>query len=229
MLTFLCLFIMFGIFAMLYLESLWSNAITLINVTLACMISLSFFEPVATLAESFAPSFTYFWDFLSLGGLFFLTFGILRACTDFASRTRVKFRPPIEIPGRLIFAFLVSLVMVSFILCLFHVAPLPAAPFSGSFAKAPTSGSIMIFAPDRGLLAFEQMTSRGSLSRGAVAGVAKHANDANLNVNAFDPFADFVLKYRQRRRDLEKLGEVDETRRGIAGLRIAPEDRTPIQ
>ena len=48
--------------------------------------------------------------------------------TDVFSRTRVKFRPPIEIPGRLFMALMVGLVMISFILTSFHVAPLPADP-----------------------------------------------------------------------------------------------------
>jgi hypothetical protein len=75
------------------------------------------------------------------------------------------------------------------------------------------------------LLDFTQMVSRGSLSRSAISGQAVHEKDATRNVNAFDPFAEFVLKYRQRRRDLEALG-VAEDRRGFGGLRIAPEDRT---
>jgi hypothetical protein len=225
MLTAISIFIIFGVFAMLYLESLWSNAITLINVTLSCVIALCFFEPLATFAESYARSFTYFWDFLSMGFLFVVTFAIMRLLTDLMSRTRVKFRAPIEIPGRLICAFLVAVVMVSFILCLMHVAPLPAAPFNGGLGQSPTQPTILIFSPDRGLLAFTQMVSRGSLSRGAVAGVPPHPDDANMNVNAFDPKATFVLKYRQRRRDLEKLGEVDESRRGFGGLRVGDDDR----
>jgi hypothetical protein len=205
MLTAIVFFILFAIFALLYLESLWSNTITLINVTLAALLALSFFEPMADTIESFGAWFktcTYLWDYLSLWILFCLFFGILRLFTDFASRTRVKFRPPIEIPGRMFAALLVGLVMVSFILTSFHVSPLPAAPFTGGFAKSPTASTFLFFKPDRWMLSFLQTVSRGSLARGPIPG-KESPNQADAGTNAFDPRGEFILKYRQRRRDLE--------------------------
>ncbi len=207
MLTGIVFFILFAVFALLYLESLWSNTITLINVTLAALLALSFFEPLADMIEGFgawAKTCTYLWDYLALWALFCTFFGLLRTFTDFASRTRVKFRPPIEIPGRMIAALLVGLVMVSFILTSFHVAPLPAAPFSGGFASSPEASTFLIFKPDRSMLGFLQTVSRGSLARGAIAG-RESPIEGDQGVNVFDPHGEFVLKYRQRRRDLEKI------------------------
>lgn len=195
MFTAILLFILFAIFAMLYLESFWSNSITLINVTLAALLAMSFFEPAAAFLDAQLPSFTYLWDYLMLWAMFCIFFGILRGLTDFASRTRVKFRPPIEIPGRMLAALAVGLVMVSFIITSFHVAPLPAAPFSGSFGYSPDQKTFLFFSPDRTFLSFVRMTSKGSLS---------------ASENGFDPNSEYVNKYRQRRRDLE-----DET-----GLRV---------
>lgn len=206
MFTGIIFFILFAVFALLYLESLWSNTITLINVTLAALLALSFFEPLSDTIESFGDWFktcTYLWDYLSLWLLFCIFYGLMRTCTDVASRNRVKFRPPIEIPGRMIAALLVGLVMVSFILTSFHVSPLPAAPFGGGFAKSPDASTFLFFKPDRSLLGLLQTVSRGSLSRGAIAG-RESPMEADQGTNAFDPHGEFVLKYRQRRRDLEK-------------------------
>ena len=206
MLTGIIFFILFAVFALLYLESLWSNTITLINVTLAAVLAFSFFEPMADMIEglgAWPKTCTYLWDYLSLWTLFCTFFGLLRLFTDFASRTRVKFRPPIEIPGRMFAAFLVGLVMISFILASFHIAPLPAAPFSGGFAKSPTSSTFLFFKPDRWMLSFLQTVSGGSLSRGPIPG-RESPFEMDQGTNIFDPNGDFVLKYRQRRRDLEK-------------------------
>jgi hypothetical protein len=206
MATGITFFILFAIFALLYLESFWSNTITFINALLAALLALSFFEPAARAIEGLGAWFgtlTYLWDYLTLWLLFCVFFGFMRLFTDFASRTRVKFRPPIEIPGRMIMALMVGLVMISFILISFHVAPLPAAPFSGSFASSPDASTFLIFKPDRTLLGFLQKVSRGSLSRGELPeNVSTYPEDAGRNV--FDPRGEFIPKYRQRRRDLEK-------------------------
>lgn len=204
MLTGILLFILFAVFAMLYLESFWTNALTLINVVLAAILAMSFFEPAAQLLTDSLPSFTYLWDYLMLWLMFMIFFGLLRGLTDLVSRTRVKFRTPIEMPGRLICALLVGLVLVGFITTSFHIAPLPTAPFSGGFGKYPDSGPLLGLRVDTAFLNLVQMTSRGSLSRGAIEGQPVHPDDTNANVNAFDPLGDFIFKYRQRRRDLER-------------------------
>lgn len=193
-------FIFFAIFASLYLESFWSNAITLVNVTLAALLAMSFYEPVAAMLDARLASFTYFWDYLSLWLVFVIAFAILRGCTDFVSRNRVKFKLPIELAGRMLCAAGVGLVMVSFIMTSFHVAPLPPSPFSGGFANNPTGMSL-----DHTFLNFVQYTSRGSLSRGPIAGGPQSPYPDDAYTNTFDPNADFVLKYRQRRKNLDSI------------------------
>lgn len=177
-------FIFFAIFASLYLESFWSNAITLINVTLAALLAMSFFEPVAALIDRQLPSFTYMWDYLSLWLLFTIFFAILRLCTDFASRNRVKFKLPIDVAGRVLCSAAVALVMVSFIMTSFHVAPLPPSPFSGGFANNPEG-----FGLDKAFLKLTQTASAGALS----------------SSNQFDPDGEFIRKYRQRRKNLDSI------------------------
>jgi hypothetical protein len=200
--------IIFAVFAMLWLESFWSNAITLMNVILAALLAMSFFEPVAAWIETlgaWALTYTYFWDYLSLWGLFAIFFGLLRLGTDFASRTRVKFKLPVEYAGRVICALGVGWMMVCMTSVGFHVAPLSTAPWNGSFADSPKSKTLFgIASPDRALLSFVQKVSRGSLAttRAATTDPSPYPDDGDTNV--FDPNAEFLIKYRQRRQDLEE-------------------------
>lgn len=207
-------FIFFAVFASLFLESFWSNAITLINVILASLLAMSFFEPVAGLIDSQAPSFTYLWDYLALWLLFAIFYGILRLCTDFASRNRVKFRLPVEKVGQISCAALVAWVMVSFVLTSFHVAPLPAAPFNGGFCFSPEGRDFLTLSPDHYFLNFVQFTSRGPLARGPAAGAEKSPYPEDVGTNVFDPNSDFIPKYRQRRKNLESIPD---------SLRVAPQ------
>jgi hypothetical protein len=203
MLSGLLFFVFFAVFAMLWLESLWSNTITLINVVLATLLAMSFFEPLASFLDGLLPSFTYLWDFLSLWLLFTVFFGILRIFTDKASRTRVKFKPPVEIPGRLISGMLVGLWMVAFTTTTLHTAVIPSAPFFGSMGQHPDDATFLIFRPDVSFLNFVQMTSRGSLAASPAAGAETSPYPEDAGRNVFDPYSDFVYKYRQRRRNLE--------------------------
>jgi hypothetical protein len=184
------LLILFAVFATLWLESFWSNALTLMNVVLATLLAVSFFEPAADLIEGqlSAYSYTYLIDYLCLWFLFAIFFAIFRAGTDFLSRARVKFKMPVEYAGRVISALLVGYVMVSFTALSFHVAPLAAVPWGGSFAETPDSATFLFLQPDQSYLGFAKQASRGSLA-GA----------------EFDPAGTFLRDYRQRRKNLETI------------------------
>ena len=71
----------------------------LFNVIFSAIIATNYFEPVATKVTETFPSFTYLWDFLSLWGLFVLSALILRAVTDGISKTKVRFKLPLEQGG----------------------------------------------------------------------------------------------------------------------------------
>ncbi|HTN75154.1 MAG TPA: hypothetical protein VL096_07905 [Pirellulaceae bacterium] len=182
-------FIAFAIFASLYLESFWSNAITLINVTLATLLSISFYEPVAALIDKQLGSFTYLWDYLSLWLMFVVIFAMLRFCTDFVTRNRVKFKLPVEMAGRMLCAAAVAGVMVSFIMTSFHIAPLPPSPFSNGLASSPAGGDFVGLSPDYYFLGFVRYTSNGSLARG----------------QTFNANNDFTAKYHARRKNLNSV------------------------
>ena len=203
-LTILLLGIMFVCVGMLWNEGFWSNTITLINVVFAALIATNYFEPGAELLEKHVleETFTYLCDFLAIWTIFFVVFTVLRAFTDTISKVRVRFRMPVEHVGRVVMAVWVGWVMVCFICMTLHLAPLARNSFGGAFAKTPDSACFLGMAPDRLWLGFVQSRSRGALSHGVSRGNSPYKIDAGKRV--FDPESLFILRYGQRRADLEE-------------------------
>jgi hypothetical protein len=191
MLTLVLLLIFLIVVGLLWLQGLWSNAITLINTTLAAMVALNYFEPVANLLDKQFPSYTYLWDFLALWGLFALTFGVLRLATDMLSRRRVTFEFWTEMVGRSVLAIWVAWIFIGFTCATLHTAPLDAN-FMG-FQQKYDSGNFLGMSPGKQWLGFMQSRSQGALSRGTP--------------RVFDQKSDFILKYHQRRVDFAKEGD----------------------
>jgi hypothetical protein len=68
--------------------------------------------------------------------------------------------------------------------------------------SSPEANTFLFASPDRLWLRLMSAQSRGALSRGKMANSpAAHPNDQAANVEAFDPYSEFMLKYRQRRSD----------------------------
>lgn len=201
MFTFLILVIIFIVVAMMWTEGLWSNAITFINTIFSSCIALNYFEPLADFLDQKAPTYTYVWDSLSIWAIFFLAHNILRAFTDLISKHKVRFKMPVELVGRTIFALASAWVIV----CLFHVslhtAPLARTAVKGGFQAEPQSGNFLGLSPGRKMLAFMQSRSRDALSRGDDSTKSRYPEDKGKRV--FDPESEFVLKYGQRRADFQ--------------------------
>ncbi|WP_254512182.1 hypothetical protein [Anatilimnocola floriformis] len=202
------LLVLFTVFALtagvLWMHGLWSNALTLISLILAMLMATNFFEPVAALADSYFPSGTYFLDAVSLWVLFLAFFGAFRGITDALSKTHVKFILPVEMAGRSILALWCGWLMVCFVAFSLHMAPLNSATPLGAWTN-PMEPTFLGFAPDRMWLGFMQQNSRGYLSRGKFSSLPTHPNDAQLNVETFDPQGEFLLKYAWRRKEYAKL------------------------
>jgi len=155
-------------------------------VLLAATLATAWYPAVVARLEPMFASFTYLLDFLALQGLFCLLVLVFREVTDRISGTRVKFRRPVELVGGPLVAMLTGWVMVCFTAASLHTAPVPRN------VVQPTPEARMLFeiAPDRRWLAWV----RGSSIRGPFAAPAA----------AFDPDADFVLRYADRRHALER-------------------------
>jgi len=178
------LLILLGTAAGVWFSGLWSGLITLVNLILAATIATTFYEPLCTALEGVGAvaSYTYLLDFVILWLLFAITFAILRAFTDALSKESVEFALPVEIGGRSIFALACGWVMVCFVAFSLHMAPLNSAAPLGAF-ESPSSKTFAAASPDRMWLGYMYSRSRPSAFGG----------------NQFDPNADFVLRYRDRR------------------------------
>ena len=199
---FLFLFLIFvGTAVALWFQGLWNTAVTLINLVIAMLIATNLFEPLSTLLESFDASFTYLYDFIVLWVLFAFVFGILRLITDLLSSKAVKFNLPVEMAGRTILAIWCGWLMVCFVAFSLQMAPLNSETPMGAW-EGPFDKTFLFFAPDRQWLGFMQSRSRGALSRGNYSGDI-HPNDADLDVETFDPHGKFPVEYHRRRVNYE--------------------------
>ncbi len=199
MLSLVLLFIFLIVAAAAWFQGLWNSTLMLINLFLAAMLALNFFEPLADMIDAQDRSYTYLVDFLVLWGLFVVAFGLLRLMSDILSRNRVTFDFWTETVGRSLLAIWIAWLFVGFVCVSLHTAPLGAHPLG--FQKTPTSGNFFGMAPDRQWLAFMQSRSRGGFSRGESeqANLSPLPEDENLKVRIFDPESRFILKYYQRR------------------------------
>ena len=217
MLTGLLFIIILICVAFLWNEGLWGNAISLVNVTIAALIATNYFEPLAGFLEGMGnamASFTYFWDFLSIWMIFVVAMVIMRTTTDFLTKTKVKFKAPVEHAGRAIVALLVGWVMMSFTCMTLHLAPLAERPIGGSFHNATKAdGGLIIdknlpnhfagiLAPDRFWLAVVQKRSGAKDDGYSTGALARWWGQ-----RTFDPKSRFIFKYGARRRALEEYNK----------------------
>jgi len=194
MLTGMLIFIWFVCIAFLWNEGMWSNCLTLINVLLAALVAMNYFEPVADFLDEKQPSYTYLWDYLSLWFIFFIVFAIARTATGLISNTRVKFIPQIEQAGRVISVLLIGWILVCFALSALHTAPLARTAIRGGFQEKPMSNNFLGLAPDRMWLGYVQHRSKNAL--------------ATSGPNVFDENAEYIFKYGERRRKFSELETV---------------------
>ena len=181
--------ILLGIFIVvsfaLWREGPWGGLIMLLNVLLAASLATAWYPVVVARLEPSLASYTHLLDFIALQGMFCVLLLLLREITDRVSRTRVRFRRPVELAAGPLVAMLTAWVVVCFTAASLHTAPVPRDLIQ------PTPEARMFFglAPDRRWLAWV----RGSSLSGPFASPDQ----------AFDRDADFILRYASRRQALE--------------------------
>jgi hypothetical protein len=180
--------------AALWFQGLWNSVVTFVNLILAMVIATSFYEPICTQLEKISndiKSYTYLLDFIVLWLLFAIAFGVLRAITDAISKKAVDFDFPVEVAGRSIMAILCGWVMVCFVAFSLQMAPLNSSKPLGAWST-PTAKTFGPFSPDRMWLGF--MHSR--------------TTPGAFGPPQFDPKAEFLLKYHERRENYAKPGTI---------------------
>jgi len=181
MMTLLLLVVFVMCVAFLFSGGLWTCALAFCNVLFAALLATSYFEPLAEWFARQLPGLTYCWDFVALWLIFAVAYLLLRAVTDFLSKVQVRFKRPLDVAGAVLFSSLTGWLVVCLVAMSLHASPL-AADFLSAFPE-PQQKLFFGFGPDRVWLAFAQKTSQGAL-------------DCS---NTFDPRAEFIFKYRDRR------------------------------
>lgn len=163
----LCLLILGVCVGFLFRDGLWGNAIRLVNVVFAGLLTMNFHEPLATWLMNYGEefhSYAAFWDFLAIWTCFVFFVVVFRAVTDTVSRVRVRFLKIVDLWGGVVLSLCIGWVMVGFTLVSLHTAPLGQYPLLGSFQ--PQSNMFFgMFAPDREWLGFTRYQSKGPYCR----------------------------------------------------------------
>ena len=189
--TLLLLVILAAVTGMLVREGLWRSILMFFNVLFAASVATAWYAPLANWLEGHLAQYAYLIDFLSTWLIFCAVLAILREVTDRLAPTKVEFPLLVERIGVGIAAFMTAWVMVAFTAATLHVAPVPR----DDVQPTPEARMFLELAPDRKWLGWIRGSSRtGPFSRGM---------DGNRPDRMFDGNADFILRYADRRKEVE--------------------------
>jgi uncharacterized membrane protein required for colicin V production len=198
LLNLVLLVVIFATAAMLFRDGLWGNAITLVNVVIAGLIAVNYFEPATRYLSSVVPYMDYNLDVMVFGAMFGAVYAALRYIGLQVSQHTVRFHPIADQIGGGLLSLATGWVLVCLIVFAMHMSPMSRVYFFEGFQ--PEKEMFFGLAPDRNWLGFVSRQSTGSLGSNVV--------DAEGNVTSqFDPKGDFMLRYASRRTYLEKRND----------------------
>ena len=149
--------------AMMVREGMWSNAIKLVNIIMSGLVAYGFYAPLTVyLDEMTGGSNTYWLDFVIIWALFVVTMVILGELTKLLSRTRMRFKNPIDPVGGPLVGFAAAWVLAAFVMATLHTSPMPPDAFSGKLqhSESDVASASVLTAPDLGWLRFvERVTT----------------------------------------------------------------------
>jgi hypothetical protein len=185
--------VVFAALAMMVREGLWSNTITLITIIVAGLVAFGFYSPIVVyLNEDMTEGqHTYWLDYAVLWALFGATVIVLRAMTGAASKTRMRFKHPIDPVGGPLVGFIAAAVLASFTVATLHVSPMGKDAFSGGLVKPEdVKSASALGSPDAAWLRFVERMS----------GVSAFGSEGTQDFKA----QTWVKFYSDRRAALEK-------------------------
>jgi uncharacterized membrane protein required for colicin V production len=163
----------FASWAMMVREGLWSNVISLVNILVSGLVAFACYSPLAIyLDEMLDGQYTYLLDFVCIWGLFVVTMLVCRAATGLASRTRMRFKNPIDPVGGPLVALVGAWAMAAFVMATLHTAPMPKEAFSGKLIHdaSEVDTAFALTAPDLGWLRFVERVTRSDAFGHAAGG-----------------------------------------------------------
>jgi uncharacterized membrane protein required for colicin V production len=147
--------VMFAGFAMTVREGLWSNTLTLLNIIVSGLVAFGFYSQLVVYLDEEVTDgqHTYWLDFAVIWALFCVAMILMRTLTGAASKTRMRFKHPIDAVGGPIVGLLVAYVLTSFTLATLHTSPMPKDAFGG---KLVHDGTFNFAAPDTAWIRFAE-------------------------------------------------------------------------
>lgn len=162
--------VFFATLAMMVREGLWSNTITLICIVLSGLAAFGFYQPLTVwIDEKTDGSYTYLLDIVCLWGVYVVSMIVLSASAAALSKTRLRFKNPIDPVGGPLVAVVAGWVLVSFVLASLHTAPLGKETLGGALVheRSDIETKSAMSAPDLWWLRFvESATSPEVLGSG---------------------------------------------------------------
>jgi Colicin V production protein len=188
--------IMFAAVAMMVREGLWSNTITLINIFISGIVAFGFYSAIVVYLDEDVTSgqHTYWLDFAILWALFAATMVVCRSLTAACSKTRMRFKHPIDPVGGPLVAVIAAWVLACFTMATLHVAPMGKEAFGGKLVYDVASASPLT-QPDVAWLRFFETMSKpeafGGLDRFGASGFVKIYGDRRAK---FDKAPSLIVK-----------------------------------
>jgi len=158
------LIVMFVGLAMMVREGLWSNTITLINIIFSGLVAFGFYSPLVKYLDEQVTDgqHTYWLDFAIIWALFCATMVLCRTMTGAASKSRMRFKHPIDAIGGPVIGIFAAWVLAGFTLATLHTSPMPKDAFSGKLTPNNFSTGASLFSPDSAWLRFVETMSSPS-------------------------------------------------------------------
>lgn len=186
--------VLFASTAMMVREGMWSNAISLICILISGLVAFGFYSPlVIYLDEMLDGEFTYLLDFVVIWALFVIAMLICRAFTGMASKTRMRFKNPIDPIGGPVVGLIAAWALSAFAMATLHTSPMPKDAFGGALVRpaADVDSASALTNPDLGWLRFvERVTQPDAFGHSSGAGA--------FSAKAFvQIYADHREKYQQ--------------------------------
>lgn len=116
-----------AVVAYTFKEGLWSLLLTSFNFYFATLMTLNYFEPLASLLVSMWRGIYWFAPGICFWALFGTFLGIGRLATDALSKVKLKFHVPVEIIGRILLSLSLASNTVFTVQSGFFVSNLPVA------------------------------------------------------------------------------------------------------
>jgi hypothetical protein len=183
--------VIFAGLAMMVREGLWSNTIMLVNILISGLVAFGFYSPLVIYLDELSDGkHTYWLDFPVIWALFVVAMLICRAFTSAASKTRLRFKNPIDPVGGPLIGLMAAWVLAGFTTATLHMSPMPKDAFNGKLVYADVASQSAVTSPDAAWLRFFETMSQ-PVALGSSATIQFDANT-------------FIKIYQQRREKFEK-------------------------